>query len=75
MRKDVSSGSAVQAEGSPAASSPADAPPRLPESAAEEEREGGGGGGGPEGEGEEEEAPNGVSSFQERAARREAACR
>ncbi|XP_034401448.1 RNA cytosine C(5)-methyltransferase NSUN2 [Cyclopterus lumpus] len=70
LRKDVSSGSAAQTEGSPAASTPADAP-RLTESAPveEEEREGGG----PEGD-VEEEAPNGASSAQESAAKQDGVC-
>ncbi|XP_031709640.1 RNA cytosine C(5)-methyltransferase NSUN2 [Anarrhichthys ocellatus] len=71
LRKDVSSGSAAQTEGSPAASTPADAP-RLPESA-----EGEGEGGGPEGKVDkeaEEEAPKGASSAQETTAKQDGVC-
>ncbi|XP_075968763.1 RNA cytosine C(5)-methyltransferase NSUN2 [Anarhichas minor] len=71
LRKDVSSGSAAQTEGSLAASTPADAP-RLPESAAGE-----GEGGGPEGKVDkeaEEEAPKGASSAQETTAKQGGVC-
>ncbi|XP_054461857.1 RNA cytosine C(5)-methyltransferase NSUN2 [Anoplopoma fimbria] len=67
LRKDVSSGSALQTEGSPAASTPADAA-RLPESMEE-----GGKGGGPEGKAEEE-ALKGASSAQESTARQDGVC-
>lgn len=69
LRKDVSSLPAAQAEGSPAAPTPADAP-RLPESAVEEVGEAGG----PEGEvdGEAgEEAPKGA---QETTAKQDGVC-
>ncbi|KAK9517428.1 hypothetical protein VZT92_014945 [Zoarces viviparus] len=75
LRKDVSSGSAAQTEGSPAASTPADAP-RLPESAAGE-GEGEGEGGGQEGNVDkeaEEEAPKGASSAQETTAKQDGVC-
>ncbi|KAM6904344.1 RNA cytosine C(5)-methyltransferase NSUN2 [Lycodopsis pacificus] len=71
LRKDASSGSAAQTEGSPAASTPADAP-RLPESAAGE-----GEGGDPEGKVDkeaEEEAPKGASSAQETTAKQDGVC-
>lgn len=69
LRKDVSSSSAAQTEGSSAASTPADTP-RLPESAVEE-------GEGPEGKVDreaEEEATKGASSAQETTAKQDGAC-
>lgn len=67
LRKDVSSISAAQTGGSPAASTPVDTP-HLPESAEEE-----GEGGGPEGR-VDEEAPKGASLAQETAAKQDGVC-
>ncbi|XP_037651965.1 RNA cytosine C(5)-methyltransferase NSUN2 [Sebastes umbrosus] len=75
LRKDISSSSAAQTEGTPSASTPADTP-CLPESAVEEEEEEGDGEG-PEGKLEkeaEEEAPKGASLAQERAAKQDGVC-
>lgn len=72
LRKEASSLSAAQSGDSPAASTPADTTPHLPESAAEEaEVEG------PEGkiDGEaEEEAPKGAAVAQESTAKQDGVC-
>ncbi|XP_072226596.1 RNA cytosine C(5)-methyltransferase NSUN2 [Leuresthes tenuis] len=72
LRKDASSRSAAQTEGSPAASSPADPPCLLPEGSPEEVE-----GGGPAGKGdgeEEQEVPPGASVAQEAGAKQDAVC-
>ncbi|XP_042362227.1 RNA cytosine C(5)-methyltransferase NSUN2 [Plectropomus leopardus] len=71
LRKDVSSSSAAQTEGSPAASTPADTA-LLPQSAAEEVE--GGGPQGKVGKEAEEEAPKGASLAQETTAKQDGVC-
>jgi len=72
LRKDASSRSAAQTEGSPVASSPADPPCLLPEGSPEEV-EGGGPAGKVDGEAEQE-APSGASVAQEAGAKQDAVC-
>ncbi|KAM4539185.1 RNA cytosine C(5)-methyltransferase NSUN2 [Odontesthes bonariensis] len=74
LRKDVSSRSAAQTEGSPAASSPADAPCLLPEGSPEEEEEEGGGPAGKVDGEAEQEAPPGASVAQEAGAKQDVVC-